>query len=247
MLFALRDAGWEGRLLGVDYSEASVALAVKVGAARRARELGEQEQDEDGEDGMDGTEGEAAVAPEEKEGMRKKADRQASFVTTGNGNAHNNPITAPAPEGKTVDFMVWDVLAGPISAVAVSAGRKTAASEEEEERKLVAGWDVVLDKGTFDAVSLSDEKDENGRRICEGYRGRVLRLLRTGGVFLVTSCNWTEAELKGWFESDGEKDGPEGLGRLEMVDRVEYRSFSFGGVKGQTISTACFMKKGEVV
>jgi hypothetical protein len=209
----LRDDGWEGRLLGVDYSEASVALAVKVGAARRKRE------DEDGED-------------EELDVVDEESDKKAHLMTTGSGDPHSHPITAPAPGSKTVDFMVWDVLAGPISAVSVDPPSSSSFDSS------VAGWDVVLDKGTFDAVSLSDQKDKSGRRICESYRGRVLRLLRTGGVFLVTSCNWTEDELKGWFE--GGEEGVEG--QLRQVDRVEYRSFSFGGVKGQTISTACFLK-----
>ncbi|RYP71677.1 hypothetical protein DL771_004628 [Monosporascus sp. 5C6A] len=129
-----------------------------------------------------------------------------------------------------------------------------------------AGWDVVLDKGTFDAVSLSAEEEEEdgggggqgeGRsegarggaattRACEAYPRRVLPLVRPGGLFLVTSCNWTEDELRRWFLGDDAvvasttdaattKEGKEEWG-FEQVGRVEYPSFSFGGVKGQTIS-----------
>jgi hypothetical protein len=105
---------------------------------------------------------------------------------------------------------------------------------------------VVLDKGTFDAVSLSGERDGQGRRICEGYGERVLQLLRPGGIFLVTSCNWTEAELAGWFLGDpAEQPGEQGW-RFAQVGKVEYPSFSFGGVKGQTISTLCFRKVKSV-
>ncbi len=32
-------------------------------------------------------------------------------------------------------------------------------------------------------------------------------------------------------------------GRLERAGKVNYRTFSFGGVKGQTISTLCFQKR----
>jgi hypothetical protein len=130
-----------------------------------------------------------------------------------------------------VEFKVWDVLNGPLSEVQAAPGSTT------------TGWDVVLDKGTFDAVSLSGERDAEGRRICEGYGERVLQLLRAGGIFLVTSCNWTEAELRDWFET---KTRPTEAGeRLRMAGRVEYPSFSFGGVKGQTISTLCFEKVGN--
>ncbi|KAK0646216.1 S-adenosyl-L-methionine-dependent methyltransferase [Cercophora newfieldiana] len=162
LLFALRDAGWSGRLLGVDYSAESVRLARAVGAARETD-----------------TEG--------------------------------------------VDFAEWDVLAGDFAVVGE-----------------IGAWDLILDKGTFDAVSLSGEKDGRGRRICEGYGERVVQLLRTGGLFLVTSCNWTETELRAWFEGTN-ADAP-GQGRLKQVGRIEYPSFSFGGVKGQTISTLCFEK-----
>lgn len=128
-------------------------------------------------------------------------------------------------ETHPVEFSEWDVLHGPYPTVLTAAQ--------------TTGWDVVLDKGTFDAISLSASTDADGRRPCEGYRGRVLRLVRPGGLFLVTSCNWTEAELKGWFEGP-QREGEDGA--FEVVDRVEYRTFSFGGVKGQTISTLCFRR-----
>ena len=101
-----------------------------------------------------------------------------------------------------------------------------------------SGWDVVHDKGTFDAISLSNETDEQGRRLCEGYRDRVLRLVRDGGIFLVTSCNWTEDELKSWFQTTPTREGRQ----FSEVGSVGYPTFSFGGTKGQTISTLCFQK-----
>ncbi|KAK3896729.1 S-adenosyl-L-methionine-dependent methyltransferase, partial [Staphylotrichum tortipilum] len=179
LLFALRDEGWEGRLVGVDYSEGSVELARAVGRDRLA---------------------EAEDAEEEE---------------------------------NEVEFLVWDVLAGPLDAV-----RPTATTTANTQ-----GWDLVLDKGTFDAISLSDARDPLGRRVCEGYGARVLALLRAGGIFLVTSCNWTEAELREWF--DGKtvtaEEGTE-TAKLRLAGRIQYPSFSFGGVKGQTISTLCFEK-----
>lgn len=129
-----------------------------------------------------------------------------------------------------VEFAEWDVLRGDYGAVLPGG--------QAQER----GWDVVHDKGTFDAVSLSDEADARGRRVSEGYKARVLRLVRPGGLFLVTSCNWTEAELEGWF-GEGSAEVEEGGGSFVRVGRVEYPSFSFGGVKGQTISTLCFQKR----
>ncbi|KAG4436173.1 hypothetical protein IFR05_008333 [Cadophora sp. M221] len=122
---------------------------------------------------------------------------------------------------KEVEFRKWDIMTEDPSGIVLSG-----ASEK--------GWDVVLDKGTFDAISLSEEKDGQGRRICEGYKERVVPLVKEGGILLVTSCNWTEEELEKWFAG----------GELEVLGKIEYRSFSFGGRKGQTISSVCFGKRG---
>ena len=58
------------------------------------------------------------------------------------------------------------------------------------------GFDVVLDKGTFDAISLSDEELEDGRRLAEGYAEKIAQTVKVGKWFIITSCNWTEGELK---------------------------------------------------
>jgi len=96
------------------------------------------------------------------------------------------------------------------------------------------GFDIVLDKGTFDAISLSDDKDpQTGRRTFEGYGRKVAALVRQGGYLLVTSCNWTEDELRKWFESDV----------LHFHQSIKFPSYTFGGVKGQTVSSICFKRK----
>lgn len=174
MLFRLREqGGFRGRMLGVDYSPASVELARRIAIGK----------------------------------------------------------------GIEVEFRVWDILRGSCEGL-----------EEEEkggEGKVVEGvegslgrgreeFDVVLDKGTFDAVSLNAELDGAGRRVCEGYRERVEGLVRrNGGRLVVTSCNWTEEELRGWFEE----------GELVFEERIEYPRFHFGGQTGQSVSGVCFRRK----
>ncbi|KAK4156705.1 methyltransferase domain-containing protein [Chaetomidium leptoderma] len=207
LLFALRDDGWGGRLVGVDYSARSVELARRVGVSRR------------GGGGDDDT------------GEREEEEKE-----------------------EEVEFKVWDVLGGSLDHVRNNSSTTTTtttipstAAEEEEAKETTTGWDLVLDKGTFDAISLSDERDGHDRRICEGYGERVLQLLRTGGIFLVTSCNWTERELREWFETKAKtrpttETETETGARLRLAGKVEYPSFSFGGIKGQTISTLCFEK-----
>ena len=114
--------------------------------------------------------------------------------------------------GKQVGFRVWDVL-----------------DEGEGEGLGLGEWDVVLDKGTFDAVSLSGVPG-----VEERYVRRVGTLVVKGGLVLVTSCNWTEGEVRSWFESGGE---------LEYHGRVVYPTFRFGGATGQSISSVCFKRR----
>ena len=150
--------GWNGRMLGVDYSQKSIEFAQRIAA-----------------DKVDGR--------------------------------------------RDVEFLHWDIMTSPPTPI-LSPPNTT-------------GWDVVLDKGTFDAISLSEEVDEQGRRICEGYKDKVVPLMRKGGILLVTSCNWTEEELEGWFVG----------GELERVGGIGYKSFSFGGRKGQTVCSVCFRRR----
>ncbi|KAG8631403.1 hypothetical protein KVT40_000543 [Elsinoe batatas] len=158
MIFELREEGWEGELVGVDYSEVSVELAGRIAGAR---------------------------------GM-------------GRG------------EGK-VEFHRWDLLT------------------ETPGSWLGDGFDVVLDKGTFDAISLAEGRDEQGRRAHEGYRDRVLPLVKKGGLFVITSCNWTREEVLQWFGG--------GEGELILFREVKYPSFTFAGQKGQSVCTLAFRRE----
>ncbi|KAG6819524.1 hypothetical protein H0H93_011027 [Arthromyces matolae] len=96
-------------------------------------------------------------------------------------------------------------------------------------------WDLVLDKGTFDAIALS-EKDEDGKSPASKYPGRVSEILKPGGCFLITSCNFTEEELQALFSSSST--------RLMYHSRIEHPTFEFGGKKGSIVSSVAFQKIG---
>lgn len=184
MLTLLRDkGGFNGKMVGVDYSERSVELARQLLAVRPS-----------------------------------------------------------ASASADIRFETWDILASSEAAAPEAEGWFPADK---------GGFDIVLDKGTFDAVSLSAEEipvegsvvtDKSGRiqrRICERYPAAAARLMRPGGFLIVTSCNWTEEELIKWFtaaNTDAESE-------LSVWGKVEYVKFRFGGQEGQGVCTVCFQRR----
>jgi len=97
----------------------------------------------------------------------------------------------------------------------------------------VASWDLLLDKGTFDAIALAD-KTISGVIPAELYPKRVSRLLRAGGLFLITSCNFTEEELKDRFSKRN--------WGLTYHSRIQHKTFSYGGKSGSICSSVAFEK-----
>ncbi|KAF4552918.1 Protein-lysine N-methyltransferase EFM4-like protein [Elsinoe fawcettii] len=164
MIFTLHEEGWEGELVGVDYSETSVQLARQIAVQRQA--------DSEDETNL-----------------------------------------------KLVQFRRWDLL------------------NEAPGAWLEGGFDVVLDKGTFDAISLSSEVDESGRRAHEGYRASILPLIKPGGLFIITSCNWTREEVLKWFTEPDQE--------LSLFKEVKYPSFTFGGQKGQSVCSLAFKRSAD--
>ena len=120
---------------------------------------------------------------------------------------------------------------------------------QKNEGLLRDGFDLVLDKGTFDAISLSEDLFEAtiphvskpagiSERIHTLYPNRALRLVKPGGFLLITSCNWTQQELIQWF-TNGKADSNYAVSAWKTI---EYPKFMFGGHEGQAICTVCFQK-----
>ena len=89
--------------------------------------------------------------------------------------------------------------------------------------------DLLVDKGTLDAVGLAPDGPAARRR----YAATAARLLRPGGVLCVTSCNATADELAAEFQ------GP----AFNEIDRVRtYPVFRFGGREGTRVATVAFRR-----
>ncbi|KAJ5615796.1 hypothetical protein N7537_000910 [Penicillium hordei] len=219
MLALLRKrGGYTGRLVGVDYSRQSVELAREL---QRVRGHSAYRSDSEDEDETDDEE-EAAVETEAKD----KAETGSNDL----------------PEQETsIQFEEWDILGS--KALLSETGLKVSPSSASEETLpwfpyQEGGFDIVLDKGTFDAVSLAD--DAKSTRVCERYPDIARRLVRRGGFLIVTTCNWTEEELVHWFTGDRTSGD-----RLAVWGRVEYPRFRFGGHEGQGVCTVCFQRLGD--
>ena len=86
--------------------------------------------------------------------------------------------------------------------------------------------DLFMDKGTFDAISLSGISNA-----CKIYVDNIHRILKPNGKIIITSCNWIEEELLEHFKPV-----------FQFYDRIKYPTFQFGGVVGQTITTIILQK-----
>ncbi|KAI8083663.1 S-adenosyl-L-methionine-dependent methyltransferase [Thamnidium elegans] len=60
-------------------------------------------------------------------------------------------------------------------------------------------YQIVLDKGTYDAISLHPDQVQAKKEGVDGPREKyvesVHRMIDPNGLFLITSCNWTKEEL----------------------------------------------------
>lgn len=160
LLFALVDAGYPARrLLGIDYSEGAVSLALSIAKAR-----------ENCED---------------------------------------------------VHFCCCDIL------------QNHPPSLEDAQLTGSDSWDLVLDKGTLDAIALMP-KDSESKSPVSGYPLRVARLLQPGAYFLITSCNFTEEELLKMFTTSATQ--------LQYHSRIQHKTLAFGGKSGSRYSSMAFIK-----
>lgn len=84
--------------------------------------------------------------------------------------------------------------------------------------------DFVIDKGTFDAISLNPSVPITHSRT--KYVNFITSLLNPTGFFIITSCNWTKEELMSHFSD-----------HFDLVDEIASSTLSFGGKQGNRVTT----------
>ena len=105
------------------------------------------------------------------------------------------------------------------------------------EPEMKNGFDICLDKGTYDAISLCQD---NSKEMRLQYRQSVFELLRDSTssespLFFITSCNWTENELVEFFSP---------MFQLKTV--LPTPKFQFGGQTGNNTTSIVFQKKANL-
>lgn len=123
------------------------------------------------------------------------------------------------------------------------------------ETKLERQFQLVMDKGTLDAIGL--HPDGPIKRLM--YWDSIAKLVAPGGLLVITSCNSTKDELVREVESFNQRavgasviHEPDSLTDQEAVtsppqfqylDHVRsYPTFMFGGVVGSRVATVAFLR-----
>lgn len=89
-------------------------------------------------------------------------------------------------------------------------------------------FDVVHDKGTYDAISLHPENPAEKRVM---YIENLYNLASSSGLLILSSCNWTEAELCTSLS-----------GKFEPYKKIPTPTFKFGGSVGSVVTQIVFKK-----
>ncbi|KAG0457956.1 hypothetical protein HPP92_023113 [Vanilla planifolia] len=106
------------------------------------------------------------------------------------------------------------------------------------ETKLENKFQLVMDKGTLDAIGL--HPDGPVKRLM--YWDAVAKLVAPHGILVITSCNKTKDELL--HEVDQEAKGSGRDSAFKYLDHVRtYPTIMFGGVEGSRVCTVAFCRK----
>ncbi|XP_045783339.1 EEF1A lysine methyltransferase 2 [Maniola jurtina] len=158
-------------------------------------------------------------------------DKDTPIIDLGCGNGHT--LSELAKEGFT------NLLGVDYCMEAITLAEKVAKSEYPilkfqvfdiitDDVKNLGSFGLAHDKGTYDAVSLNPENAKENRR---KYMEQIVDMLTDTGLFVITSCNWTDAELMRHFSE-----------KMKLKCVIPTPQFKFGGKVGSVVSSVVFEK-----
>jgi SAM-dependent methyltransferase len=110
------------------------------------------------------------------------------------------------------------------------------------ETKLDKKFNLVMDKGTLDAIGL--HPDGPVKRVM--YWDSISRLVAPGGLLVITSCNCTKEELVEEVDNFNQRRATiadDSSTPFRYVDHIRtYPTFAFGGSVGSRVATVAFVR-----
>lgn len=88
-------------------------------------------------------------------------------------------------------------------------------------------FDIIHDKGTYDAICLNANVSDFRPK----YLKHIWSSLTFEGFFIITSCNWTKDELNQHFQD-----------YFVCIDSIPTTQFVFGGKTGNTVTSLIYKK-----
>ncbi|GAB0096191.1 Protein-lysine N-methyltransferase [Sergentomyia squamirostris] len=98
-----------------------------------------------------------------------------------------------------------------------------------DEAEKLGKFQIIHDKGTYDAICLCPEDPTTKRK---KYLENVYKLLNDNGIFIITSCNWTEGELIDSFKE-----------KFTVKQIIPTPAYKFAGKVGNVVTSIVFSKK----
>lgn len=89
-------------------------------------------------------------------------------------------------------------------------------------------FDIVHDKGTYDAISLHPDNPAEKRST---YIQHLHDITSDNGLLILSSCNWTENELCTSLN-----------GKYQLYKQIPTPTFKFGGTVGSVVTQIVFKK-----
>ncbi|KAL0808869.1 hypothetical protein ABMA28_012539 [Loxostege sticticalis] len=160
-------------------------------------------------------------------------DRNTPIVDLGCGNGYT--LTQLASEGFTnllgVDYCIEAItLAEKVSKAEFPfINYKLFDITKDSIGALGSKFGLVHDKGTYDAIGLNPDNPKEHR---QRYIDQVAEMISEKGLFVITSCNWTEEEIITHFSQD-----------FDVKTVIPTPQFKFGGKVGSVVSSVVFVKK----
>nr|AEE63106.1 unknown [Dendroctonus ponderosae] len=157
--------------------------------------------------------------------IRSNIPQSQSIVDVGCGNGHILMELAQLGYESLTGLDYSDEAIQLAKAIAGQQGLQIKYQVNNAVEGLGSIYDVVHDKGTYDAISLS----ENSKDACHKYISSVKSALKENGHFLITSCNWTHSELEEQFKAF-----------FALHTNIPTTQFKFGGKIGSVVSICVF-------